>query len=162
MGTSPDRCSAPLNLRRRQRCPPALPIWRMPICPHCQQTTAPHDGHDRDCRRRFTCAKCGGDFTRRSASAFSRFRWSADVIPEWRCAVTTPPTVHHAIELLADIDRPRTADRGRRRRSLSSGRSTSSGSGLLLTPRALAKFGGAQSQSVRPTQHCRPIAVHRR
>src|SRR5713226_4808674 len=52
----------------------------MPTCPHCQQFVATRDGRDRHGRQRFTCAPCGRDFTLRSASAFSGYRWPADVI----------------------------------------------------------------------------------
>jgi hypothetical protein len=52
----------------------------MPTCPQCQQSNATRDGHDRDGRQRFTCTDCGRDFTIRSASVFSGYRWPADVI----------------------------------------------------------------------------------
>jgi len=52
----------------------------MPTWPHCQQIVVTRDGHDRYRRRHFTCGGCGRDFTIRSASAFSGYRWPADVI----------------------------------------------------------------------------------
>jgi len=52
----------------------------MPTCPHCQQLVVTRDGHDRDGRRRFSRTDRGRDFTLRSASAFSGYRWPADVI----------------------------------------------------------------------------------
>jgi transposase-like protein len=52
----------------------------MPSCPLCQQIVVTRDGHDRHGRQRFTCGGCGRDFTLRSASAFSGYRWPADVI----------------------------------------------------------------------------------
>ena len=52
----------------------------MPTCPHCQQIIVTRDGHDRHRRQRFTCGGCGRDFTIRSASAFSGYRWPTDVI----------------------------------------------------------------------------------
>jgi transposase-like protein len=52
----------------------------MPTCPHCQPVVATRAGHVRHGRQRFACAHCGRDFTIRSASAFSGYRWPADVI----------------------------------------------------------------------------------
>jgi transposase-like protein len=52
----------------------------MPSCPHCQQIVVTRDGHDRHGRQRYTCTECGRDFTLRSDSAFSGYRWPADVI----------------------------------------------------------------------------------
>jgi putative transposase len=52
----------------------------MPTCPHCQKPNATRDGHDRHGRQRFTCTDCDRDFTTRSASAFSGYRWPADVM----------------------------------------------------------------------------------
>jgi len=52
----------------------------MPTWPHPQQIVVTRDGHDRYRRRHFTCGGCGRDFTIRSASAFSGYRWPADVI----------------------------------------------------------------------------------
>ena len=52
----------------------------MLTCPHCQQSIATRDGRDRHGRQRFACSACGRDFTVRSASAFSGYRWPADVI----------------------------------------------------------------------------------
>jgi transposase, IS6 family len=52
----------------------------MPRCPYCQQIAVTRDGHDRHDRQRFTCTDCGRDFTLRFASAFSGYRWPADVI----------------------------------------------------------------------------------
>jgi len=52
----------------------------MPTCPHCQHIVVKRDGYDRHGRQRFACASCGRDFTLRSVSAFSGYRWPADVI----------------------------------------------------------------------------------
>src|SRR4029450_10068889 len=52
----------------------------MPTCSHCQASIVTLDGHDRHRRQRFACVTCGRDFTIRSASAFSGYRWPADVI----------------------------------------------------------------------------------
>jgi hypothetical protein len=66
-----------LSLRR---CEVLVASGGMPTCPHCQQIVVTRDGHDRHRRQRFTCAGCGRDFTIRSASAFSGYRWPTDVI----------------------------------------------------------------------------------
>src|SRR5207249_4452825 len=63
-----------------RRCEVLVGSDGMPTCPYCQQSVVARDGHDRHGRQRFTCAGCGRDFTLRSASAFSGYRWPADVI----------------------------------------------------------------------------------
>ena len=52
----------------------------MPTCPYCLQSVVTCDGHDRHGRQRFACASCGRDFTVRSVSACSGYRWPADLI----------------------------------------------------------------------------------
>ena len=52
----------------------------MPTCPYCRQSVVTRDGQDRHGRQRFACGGCGRDFTLWSASAFSGYRWPADVI----------------------------------------------------------------------------------
>src|SRR5688572_20951199 len=52
----------------------------MPSCPACQQPASIRDGRDPHGRQRYTCRRCGRDFTERSASAFAGYRWPAEVI----------------------------------------------------------------------------------
>jgi transposase-like protein len=75
----------------------------MPTCPHCQQSIATRDGRDRHGRQRFACSGCGRDFTFRSASAFSGYRWPAEVIlmaVRWYLAY--PLSSRQVLELLAE------------------------------------------------------------
>jgi transposase-like protein len=75
----------------------------MPTCPQCQQSNATRDGHDRHGRQRFTCARCARDFTIRSASAFSGYRWPADVIlMAVRWYLRHPLSATSVVELLAE------------------------------------------------------------
>jgi len=75
----------------------------MPTCPHCQRLVATRDGHDRHGRQRFACAHCGRDFTIRSTSAFSGYRWPADVIlMAVRWYLRHPLSATSVMELLAE------------------------------------------------------------
>jgi IS6 family transposase len=75
----------------------------MPTCPHCQDSVATRGGHERHGRQRFTCAGCGRDFTVRSASAFSGYRWPADVIlMAVRWYLRHPVSATSVMELLAE------------------------------------------------------------
>ena len=75
----------------------------MPTCPHCQQIIVTRDGHDRHRRQRFSCVTCGRDFTIRSASAFSGYRWPADVIlMAVRWYLRHPLSATSVMELLAE------------------------------------------------------------
>ena len=75
----------------------------MPTCRHCQQTVVARDGYDRHGRQRFSCARCGRDFTIRSASAFSGYRWPADVIlMAVRWYLRYPLSAASVMELLAE------------------------------------------------------------
>ena len=75
----------------------------MPTCPHCQQIIVTRDGHDRHRRQRFTCGGCGRDFTIRSASAFSGYRWPTDVIlMAVRWYLRHPLSATSVTELLAE------------------------------------------------------------
>ena len=49
-------------------------------CPSCQQLATKRDGYDEQGRQRYGCRRCHRDFTATSTSAFSGYRWSADVI----------------------------------------------------------------------------------
>ena len=75
----------------------------MPTCPHCQQIIVTRDGRDRHRRQRFTCGGCGRDFTIRSASAFSGYRWPTDVIlMAVRWYLRHPLSATSVMELLAE------------------------------------------------------------
>jgi transposase-like protein len=51
----------------------------MPSCLICRRPTIKCDGYDRRGRQRYTCRPCR-DFTQLSGSAFSGYRWPAEVI----------------------------------------------------------------------------------
>ena len=86
-----------------RRCLVLVASARMPTCPHCQQLVVTRDGHDRDGRRRFSCTDRGRDFTLRSASAFSGYRWPADVIlMAVRWYLRHPLSCTSVMELLAE------------------------------------------------------------
>ena len=75
----------------------------MLICPHCQQVVVTRDGHDRYGRQRFNRVGCGRDFTIHSASAFSGYRWPADVIlMAVRWYLRHPLSATSVMELLAE------------------------------------------------------------
>jgi transposase-like protein len=77
----------------------------MPSCPYCEQIVVTRDGHDRHGRQRFACTDCGRDFTIRSASAFSGYRWPADVILMGvRWYLRHPLSATSVMELLAERD----------------------------------------------------------
>src|SRR5207237_6391010 len=76
---------------------------RMPICPRRQQMVVMRDGHDRHRRQQFSCRGCGRDYTIRSASAFSGYRWPADVIlMAVRWYLRRPLSATSVMELLAE------------------------------------------------------------
>jgi len=86
-----------------RRCEVLVGSGGMPTCPHCQQIILTRDGHDRHRRQRFTCGGCGRDFTIRSTSAFSGYRWPADVIlMAVRWYLRHPLSATSVIELLAE------------------------------------------------------------
>ena len=90
-------------LRSLRRCEVLVASAGMPTCPHCQQFVVTRDGHDRHGRQRFACAHCGRDFTLRSASAFSGYRWPADVIlMAVRWYLRHPLSATSVMELLAE------------------------------------------------------------
>src|SRR6266849_9310757 len=70
----------------------ALPTW-----------VVLRDGPDSHGRQRLICAHCGRDFTIRSASAFSGYRWPADVIlMAVRWYLRHPLSATSVMELLAE------------------------------------------------------------
>src|SRR5215813_11695421 len=60
-------------------------------CPSCQQPATKRDGYDDRGRQRYSCPPCHRDFTATSTSAFSGYRWPADLAVE-----------HETCEILAD------------------------------------------------------------
>src|SRR5690348_14237977 len=52
----------------------------MPTCLICRRPPAKRDGYDSRGRQRYTCRHCRRDFTELSGSAFSGYRWPAEVI----------------------------------------------------------------------------------
>jgi transposase-like protein len=58
----------------------------MRTCLICRQPPTKRDGYDRHGRHRYTCRRCRRDFTQLSGSAFSGYRWPAEVI--LACPVT--------------------------------------------------------------------------
>ena len=74
----------------------------MPPCPFCHQPASKRDGHAAAGHQRYACRPCGRDFTERSASAFSGYRWPAEVILlAVRWSLSHPLFVTSVMELLA-------------------------------------------------------------
>src|ERR671938_913738 len=104
----------------------------MPLCPVCQQPATKRNGRDRRGRQKYACRACRRTFTEASTSAFSGYRWPADVIlTAVRWYLAYPLSSRQIVELLAEraIDvshrtvldwvqafGPRLADEVRRRR----------------------------------------------
>ena len=75
----------------------------MPLCPDCQQPAAKRNGHDRRGRQKYACCQCRRTFTEDSASAFSGYRWSRDVIlTAVRWYLAYPLSSRQVLELLAE------------------------------------------------------------
>jgi transposase-like protein len=75
----------------------------MPPCPDCQQPAAKRNGHDRRGRQKYACCQCRRTFTEDSASAFSGYRWSRDVIlTAVRWYLAYPLSSRQVLELLAE------------------------------------------------------------
>src|SRR5918912_1158090 len=75
----------------------------MPPCPACQQPASKRNGHDRRGRQEYTCYPCRRTFTERTASAFSGYRWPADVIlTAVRWYLAYPLSSQQVLELLAE------------------------------------------------------------
>src|SRR5215216_1757231 len=72
-------------------------------CPSCHQPASKRDGHDAVGRQRYACRACGRDFTARSASAFTGYRWPAEVILlAVRWSLSHPLSATSVMELLAE------------------------------------------------------------
>jgi putative transposase len=72
-------------------------------CPSCQQPASKRNGRDRRGRQRYACRPCRRTFTEHTASAFSGYRWSADVIlTAVRWYLAYPLSSRQVLELLAE------------------------------------------------------------
>ena len=75
----------------------------MPTCLICRQPPNKRDGYDRRGRQRYTCRPCSRDFTQLSGSAFSGYRWPAEVIlAGMRWYLRYPLSARQVAELLAE------------------------------------------------------------
>lgn len=75
----------------------------MTRCPYCQQSATKRDGYDQRRRQRYGCHSCQRDFTAHSPSAFSGYRWPADVIlTAVRWYASYPLSATHVMQLLAE------------------------------------------------------------
>jgi transposase-like protein len=75
----------------------------MPPCPSCQQPASKRNGRDRRGRQKYACRACRRTFTDNSASAFSGYRWPADVIlAAVRWSLAYPLSSRQVLELLAE------------------------------------------------------------
>jgi transposase-like protein len=75
----------------------------MPTCLICRQPPTKRDGDDRRGRQRYTCRPCRRDFTQLSGSAFSGYRWPAEVIlAGMRWYLRYPLSARQVAELLAE------------------------------------------------------------
>jgi len=75
----------------------------MPPCPACQQPAAKRNGHDRRGRQKYACRTCRRTFTDDTNSAFSGYRWPADVIlTAIRWYLAYPLSSRQIVELLAE------------------------------------------------------------
>jgi len=71
----------------------SIPMTR---CPSWQQLATKRDGYDQRGRQRYGCCPCRRDFTADSPSAFSGYRWLADVIlTAVRWAASSPRSAAH-------------------------------------------------------------------
>src|SRR5262245_8582735 len=72
-------------------------------CPFCQRPATKRGGYDKCSRQRYSCRPCRRDFTTDSTSAFSGYRWPADVIlTAVRWYASYPLSAKHVMQLLAD------------------------------------------------------------
>src|SRR5918911_4645882 len=75
----------------------------MPPCPSCQQPASKRNGFDRRGRQKYACRACHCGFTDDSVSAFSGYRWPADVIlTAVRWYLAYPLSSRQVLELLAE------------------------------------------------------------
>jgi transposase-like protein len=75
----------------------------MVTCPTCHQPATSRDGRDHRGQQRYSCRPCRRDFTATSASAFSGYRWPADIIlTAVRWYLSYPISARQVTELLAE------------------------------------------------------------
>src|ERR687884_762336 len=75
----------------------------MPPCPACQQPASKRNGRDRRGRQKYVCRPCRRTFTEHTTSAFSGYRWPADVIlTAVRWYLAYPLSSRQVVELLAE------------------------------------------------------------
>src|SRR5919205_2015152 len=75
----------------------------MPPCPSCLQRACKRNGRDCRGRQKYACRPCRRTFTGDSASAFSGYRWPADVILTAVCwYLAYPLSSRQVLELLAE------------------------------------------------------------
>jgi transposase-like protein len=75
----------------------------MLTCPSCHQPASKRDGHDAGGRQRYACHACRRDFTARTASAFTGYRWPAEIILlAVRWSLSHPLSATSVMELLAE------------------------------------------------------------
>jgi putative transposase len=75
----------------------------MPPCPSCQHPASKRNGHDRRGRQKYACRTCRRTFTEDTGSAFSGYRWPAEVIlTAVRWYLAYPLSSRQVLELLAE------------------------------------------------------------
>ena len=75
----------------------------MPPCPTCQQPASKRNGRDRRGRQKYACRWCHRSFTEATTSAFSGYRWPANVIlTAVRWYLAYPLSSRQVRELLAE------------------------------------------------------------
>jgi transposase-like protein len=75
----------------------------MPPCPSCQQPASKRNGRDRRGRQKYACRGCRRTYTEDTSSAFSGYRWPADVIlAAVRWYLAYPLSSRQVLELLAE------------------------------------------------------------
>src|ERR671924_2398837 len=75
----------------------------MPPCPACQQPATKRSGRDRRGRQKYTCRPCRRTLTEHTTSAFSGYRWPAEVIlTAVRWYLAYPLSSRQVLELLAE------------------------------------------------------------
>ena len=75
----------------------------MPSCPSCQRPAPKRNGFDRRGRQKYACRRCRRTFTEHTGSAYSGYRWPADIIfTAVRWYLAYPLSSRQVLELLAE------------------------------------------------------------